>query len=58
MKNLKSELDIGLLHPRKDMPNFVGNEDDMGMSLKHNRDFLNTWLLSPRTVRTCIYKIM
>ena len=34
MKNLKSELDVGMLHPSKDMPNFVDNEDDMGMSLK------------------------
>ena len=41
MKNLKSELDTRLLHPSHNMPHFVGNEDDMGMSLKQIRDFLN-----------------
>lgn len=45
LKNLKSEYDARLLHPSQDMPNFMGNEDNMGMSLKHKRDVLNRrWL--------------
>ena len=42
MKNLKSELEAGLLHPSQEMPAFVGNEDGLGMSLKRKRDFLDS----------------
>lgn len=40
MKNLKSELDACLLHPMQVLLEFVGNEDNMGMSLKRRKDFL------------------
>lgn len=41
MENLKSDLDAGLLHPNQVLPEFVRNEDNMGMSLKKKREFLD-----------------
>lgn len=55
-ENLNSEFDTRLLHLIHDMPNIVGNEDNMGMSLK--------WKIIPSTVSdyhhvtTYIYTIL
>lgn len=40
MKDFKNELDVGLLHPNQGLLEFVGNDDNMGMTLKW-RDFLD-----------------
>jgi hypothetical protein len=41
MKNLKSDLEAGLLHPSQETVDFLEIQDNMGMSLKRRRDFLD-----------------